>query len=162
MHYVELGHEIWCLTSVWGKAGITRHLDPALAQHLHFVYVEMPDWMEYQYEHKRGIWVYIRYLSWQRRALRKARRLARQIDFDLVHHISWGSIQMGSSLWRLNKPFLFGPTGGGQHAPKTFKQYFLQHWETEIKRRKIGNLLYHFYPDFKQSQRKSHQNPRAE
>lgn len=55
------------------------------------------------------------YLSWQAKALPVARRLG---HFDLVHHVSWGSLQGGSQLWRLGRPFILGPVGGGQTLPQ--------------------------------------------
>jgi hypothetical protein len=31
-------------------------------------------------------------------------------------------------IWRLNKPFIFGPVGGGHVAPPAFKKYFGNQW----------------------------------
>ena len=40
-----------------------------------------------------------------------------------MHHVSWASLHVGSRLWKLGKPFLFGPVGGGQVAPRGFSHY---------------------------------------
>ena len=46
-----------------------------------------------------------------------------KVEFDIVHHVTWGSLHIGSQLWRLGKPFVFGPVGGGQVAPRGFSRY---------------------------------------
>src|SRR5262249_28149842 len=53
-----------------------------------------------------------------------ALQLDRTTAFDVVQHVSWGSLHVGSQLWRLGKPFVFGPVGGGQVAPPGFQRYF--------------------------------------
>jgi glycosyltransferase involved in cell wall biosynthesis len=59
-----------------------------------------------------------RYTAWQSRALKEARR--RGLDsFDLVHHVSWGSITHPVGLAQLGPPLVLGPVGGGQfHVPE--------------------------------------------
>jgi glycosyltransferase involved in cell wall biosynthesis len=73
-------------------------------------------------------------MRWQRQALKVARELDRKIDFDVVHHVSFGSLHLGSPLWRLDKPFVFGPVGGGQIAPRGFRRYLRGGWLTELLR----------------------------
>ena len=63
-------------------------------------------------------------------------------EIDLAHHVTWGSLIGGSRLWKLNVPFVFGPVGGGQVAPRAFKQYFPTRWRQESARTFITeNLL---------------------
>jgi glycosyltransferase involved in cell wall biosynthesis len=68
--------------------------------------------------------IYLRYLAWQRAAYRRARELLRDHRFDVVHHLTWGSLVWGSPLWRLDLPFVFGPAGGGQVTPRGYGRYF--------------------------------------
>jgi glycosyltransferase involved in cell wall biosynthesis len=81
------------------------------------------------------------YIVWQRRALKHARILDQAINFDLIHHVSWGSLQLGSNLWRLGKPFFFGPVGGGQTAPSQMKEYFGSAWRQEALRTFVVHRL---------------------
>ena len=46
------------------------------------------------------------------------------MSFDVVHHVSYGSLPGGSIPRRLGRPFVFGPLGGGQTAPPKFLPYF--------------------------------------
>src|SRR5262249_28087906 len=50
--------------------------------------------------------------------------LDEELDFDVVHHATWASLHVGSHLWKIGKPFVFGPVGGGQVAPPGFSRYF--------------------------------------
>lgn len=63
-----------------------------------------------------------RYDGWQRRALEYARDQGLD-KADLVHHVSYGSLQGGSALHRLGPPLVFGPVGGGQVAPHSHRRY---------------------------------------
>ncbi|MEU9656783.1 glycosyltransferase family 4 protein [Streptomyces chartreusis] len=63
-----------------------------------------------------------RYDRWQHHALAYAR--IQGLDrADLVHHVSYGSLQGGSALRHLGPPLVFGPVGGGQVAPHSHRRY---------------------------------------
>lgn len=47
----------------------------------------------------------------------------------------------GSPLWRLGIPFIFGPVGGGQVAPRGFRRYFGRLWVKELLRSSITRTL---------------------
>ncbi len=64
------------------------------------------------------------YFLWQLSALRAARKLAKQTNFDVAHHVTYGSVHVPSQLWRLGIPFIFGPVGGGQTSPPEMLSYF--------------------------------------
>ena len=55
-------------------------------------------------------------------------------DFDVIHHVSWGSLHLGSQLWRLGPPLVYGPIGGGQVAPGAYRRYFGRQWPVELVR----------------------------
>lgn len=63
-----------------------------------------------------------RYDNWQLQALRYARDQGLD-QADLVHHVSYGSLQGGSALRHLGPPLVFGPVGGGQVAPHSHRRY---------------------------------------
>ncbi|WP_433783370.1 glycosyltransferase [Actinomycetospora sp. CA-101289] len=52
---------------------------------------------------------YLRYWRWKRAA---AKVVAGE-EFDVGHHITYGSLSLGNPLARSNKPYLVGPAGGG-------------------------------------------------
>lgn len=151
----ELGHEVWCLTTPDGRADLEAYLAqnrPSPAR-LHFVYIAVPAWVQYLYRWQFG--VYLHYMVWQYLAWRAARRVAPPGGFGLVHHATYGSLQMATWLWRLGRPLVVGPLGGGQQAPVAFRQYLPDWFKTETLRNVIGRLLVTFDPNVRRSLRRS-------
>jgi glycosyltransferase involved in cell wall biosynthesis len=79
--------------------------------------------------HMAGIGTYDTYRRWQNAAYEHAAGLQR--DWDVMHHTGWGSLHLGSRLWRLPAPLVYGPIGGGQTAPAAYRRYFGRDWATE-------------------------------
>lgn len=135
-HLAEVGHEVWVLTMLEEKDSIEQELASRPVPNLHFVYVETPAWLK---RYVKGQLValygyYAHYLGWQKRAYKTALCLDQEHNFDLVHHVSWGGVNTGSWLCYIDKPFIFGPVGGGQVAPPAFKKYFFKYWRLETVR----------------------------
>jgi glycosyltransferase involved in cell wall biosynthesis len=62
-----------------------------------------------------GLHVY--YEAWQRLAVRAAADLDRRVDFDLVHHATFATYWTRAGVSQLEKPFVWGPVGGGVSTP---------------------------------------------
>lgn len=136
------GYEVHCFTRLEGKGSIELQNKPA---NLFFYYIVLPWGLEkLYYSSTAGMYLY--YLLWQWAAYRKARQLHKKLSFSLAHHVTWGSLQLGSLMYKLDIPFIFGPAGGGQKAPVSFKKYFLNHWSAEEKREKISDYLLRYSP----------------
>lgn len=137
------GHMVCCLTTLPNRTDLAdflaqnAHLDAA--RRLRFVYPQVPGWVLYAYRWQFG--VYLHYLVWQYAAWRLARQLDRATDFDLVHHATYSSLKMGSWLWRLGKPLVYGPVGGAQKAPLAFRQYLPDWFRTETLRSVFSWML---------------------
>jgi len=96
----------------------------------------------------------LHYIFWQRAVFRAAQQLHREQNFDVVHHLSWGTISAPPLLWRLPIPFVWGPIGGGQTTPAAFRRYFGLGWGREglrTLRVRIATLL----PPLRQAVRQS-------
>jgi len=150
----KLGHEIWCVTTVRASHGAQEEIQRLGLDNIRLIHVEVPDWVEKGYHWEAG--VYLHYLVWQWNAYTKAKQLDSTLHFDLVHHVTYGSIQMGSEMWRLGKPMIFGPAGGGQSSPPLFRRYFFQWWKSEKIREIVSKLLLAFYPGSRRTMRHSH------
>ncbi|MCJ8163495.1 glycosyltransferase [Pontibacter sp. E15-1] len=148
-----LGHEVWCLTTVEGKAAIEAEVERLNLPNLHIVFVRVPPLVDKAFEYHLGF--YLHYIVWQQYAYRKAKELDKEIGFDLVHHVTIGSLQLGTAMWRLQKPLIFGPAGGGQEAPKAFKKYFYSWWKEEVVRSWISKLLLAVNPDVNKTMRQA-------
>jgi len=90
--------------------------------------------------------VYAEYLAWQRGCLEAAVSLDADHNFDVVHHLNWGSLFWGSTLSRLGKPFLFGPIGGGQTSPDVLREWFGESWRREAQRNWALRVALRFNP----------------
>jgi glycosyltransferase involved in cell wall biosynthesis len=145
------GYEVHCLTRGENKQGIEQAGKQA---NIYFHYISLPG-IEFFYLRSQAT-MYIYYILWQVKAYLKGKALHKKLKLDVVHHVTWGSTQMGSFLYKLKVPFIFGPAGGAQKAPEAFKKYFLDSWASEIKRDKIGDLLVKYNPGFNQMVKKAH------
>lgn len=146
----QMNHDVWVLTNKINQEFIEKKTEVAQISNLHFIFIESNKsiykilWkMTLFIGYPKLTWKY-RYFRWQKKALKMAKRLDRQFNFDVIHHVTWGSITAGSKLGCLNKPFVFGPIGGGQTAPPSLKKYFANHWRKEQQRTIIFKRLVKF------------------
>ena len=145
-HLTELNHEVWVLTFADNRAAIEAELALRPLSQLHVRYIAIPEWTKFYSKVPLGDFGWqSSYLAWQQRAAKIARQLDREHGFDIVHHVTWASITAGSWLWTLNKPFVFGPVGGGQITPPLFSKYFPSNqWRKEAVRSFIFQKLAKF------------------
>ena len=130
----DAGHEVTVLTVTEHREAVQAADEPRIAFH----FVDRRDTRIGG--HSAGWRVAKSYLRWQDDAERAAAGLAGQ--HDLIHHVTWGSLHLGSRLWRLGTPFVYGPIGGGQVAPPGYWRYFGRHWPMERARTlATGSLL---------------------
>jgi glycosyltransferase involved in cell wall biosynthesis len=112
-------HEVWVLTRPDNRPEIEA-VSSDLKHPIHFIYCSPPaPWTDLfkptQLTH---------YYFWQAGAYRTAQTLHQQFKFDLVHHVTYVRYSTPSFLTRLPIPFIWGPVGGGEFAPKTFWKDF--------------------------------------
>jgi glycosyltransferase involved in cell wall biosynthesis len=115
-------HQVWVLTANAHRAKIEAELDNRPIPNLHVVYLDPFGWVfDWSQEGKRlPIDVQLHYYLWQIWAYFIGRRLHEEIHFDLVHHVTYVKYFTPSFLAFLPIPFIWGPVGGGESAPKAF------------------------------------------
>ncbi len=150
----QQGYQVWCLTREVGKESIEQKLAQIPHPHLTFAYVKVPRWVDKAY-HWGLPGMYFHYLYWQWAAWRVAHQLDKKHRFDLVHHVSYTSLQLGSFMYKLKRPFIYGPVGGGQEAPATMRRYFKHYWLKEKMRSVVSHLMLRFNPGCYQSVRQA-------
>lgn len=117
------GHRVRVLTRANNRDPIERTLAAAPVPNLSFAYYDLPEWMR-RWKNHAGLAARLYYVLWQWGAYAVARRLCRESRFDVVHHITFGVFRHPSFMAFLGLPFVFGPVGGGETAPKPLRRTF--------------------------------------
>ena len=123
-------HEVWVITRTNLRSQVEQAAAASGLQHVTFVYFDLPPWARFWKRGQRGVRSY--YYLWQLGAFLVARRLHREVGFDLVHHITIGVYWMPSLLALLPVFFIWGPVGGAERTPRSFERSFgLSGWVYE-------------------------------
>ena len=114
-------HEVWVITWAGNRDAIEKSLATEALPNVRWVYFDLPGWARLS---RNGRNLHVRYYLWQLGVYFVARRLHRNIKFDLVHHLTLGSFWFPSFLALLPVPFVWGPVGAGLAAPRIFWKEF--------------------------------------
>jgi glycosyltransferase involved in cell wall biosynthesis len=110
-------HRVWVIA----RSNEQQQTEEFLHQHsevLHNVRVHYVPFTSRSFSYPLGeIPYYFLYRYWQWRAYRLGRTLDKTFDFDLVHHINGTGFREPGYLWKLAKPFVWGPVNGLQFFP---------------------------------------------
>ncbi len=150
------GYEVWCITNTEDKDEIEKEKEKQQLNNLHFCFVTIPLGLDKFLLDTSSKKVYLHYYLWRKSGAKKALHLHKEINFDIAHHVTFGSLQQGTFLWKLeNVKLIFGPAGGGQKALPNFKRYFGKAWKTELIRNAFSNLSFKISKTLKQTLKKS-------
>lgn len=137
--FLSVYHQVWVLAHPHYRDNVERSLREHPNTNLHFVWVTLPRWKDPWNPARGEQGIRLHYVLWQRAALRQAWRLHARHGFDLIHHVSWGTIGAPPPLGQLRVPFVWGPVGGGQTSPAAFGRYFgSNRWQEQIRSLHIG------------------------
>lgn len=115
-------HNVWVITRANNRPATEAELEKNPIPGLHFVYCDLPHWLQQLNQGQRL--VQLHYYLWQIVAYFTARKLHQDVGFDLVHHVTYVRYSSPSFLSLLPIPFIWGPVGGGESAPKAFWKDF--------------------------------------
>lgn len=118
----KMGHDVWVITRANNQPVIENALSDSSLANLHFVYYDLPAWVRKLKKGPGGIYFY--YFFWQWGAYQVARSLAQKVQFDWVHHITFGVFRQPSFMAFLGIPCILGPLGGGERTPHALRQEF--------------------------------------
>ena len=121
----KIAKEVWVITRSNNRKVIEQALKKEPMSNVHWVYFDLPKWARFWKKGQRGVHVY--YYLWQICIYFIARRLYKEVNFDIVHHLTFGNHWMPSFLSLLPVKFITGPVGGGESAPKSFYKTFSWH-----------------------------------
>lgn len=121
---VELArtHQVWVLTQTENQPMIEAALHRTPQPNLHFVYYDLPPWARWWRKELRGMRLH--YYLWQIAIHPLVQRLHQNLRFDVAQHVTFVKYSAPSLLALLPIPFIWGPVGGGEDAPKPFRLHF--------------------------------------
>ncbi|MBC5992530.1 glycosyltransferase [Pontibacter cellulosilyticus] len=134
------GYEVHVITTSRGRKSIEEQLNSKdfLSDKLVFHFIDHSNFWAKAY-YKNFILMYVAYFLWQLKIFNYVKKS--NIQFDLVHHVTWGSLKVGSALYKLNTPFVYGPVGGGHTAPLILKKFLYSDKKSEWARNFIGVFI---------------------
>ena len=120
-------HDVWLVTYRGFKAAIERELAARPIPGLRVCYYRLPFESSDHWQlglDRQGVREQVHYYAWQVGARGLVRALCRQVDFDLAHHVTLVRYWSPSAAAAADAPFLWGPVGGGESAPRAFYHAF--------------------------------------
>jgi glycosyltransferase involved in cell wall biosynthesis len=111
-------HEVHIITEEkkWKNSIETElELNPELRKNLKFYFIEKK-----RKRILRKIWppsYYLFYRKWQKNAFQLAKELNAKENFDIVHQLNMVGYREPGYLWKIDKPFVWGPIGGMNITP---------------------------------------------
>lgn len=133
---------VWVIAHEDNRAG----MDAYLAQHsneldVRVTYVALPRWLGWMRNSAYSL-VNVHYYLWQFAAGRAAKRLHREVGFDISQHLSfcrWWMPTAAGALAPLGVKFVFGPVAGGDLVPEQFRKSFpraarREEWQRRLAR----------------------------
>ncbi|CAN5151738.1 hypothetical protein BH23GEM2_BH23GEM2_11530 [soil metagenome] len=127
-------NEVWLLTRPVFRRPIEAELQKNPMPSLHPVFYDLPEWM-------RILGPKPRYYLWQVAIYFFARRLHNVFRFDVSHHVSYVRSWSPSLLAFLPIPFIWGPVGGGETVPASFRRGLSLRGRMEELQRDVGGRL---------------------
>jgi len=96
-----------------------------LYTNIQFLYFDLPYWMRFWKKGSRGAMLY--YVMWQYFIVPFIKK--QNIKYDIVHNINFHNDWTPSFLWKLGKPFVWGPVGHHPLIPNQYlKPYSNKYW----------------------------------
>jgi glycosyltransferase involved in cell wall biosynthesis len=108
----------------WIEKYQSEHPDARYAN-ITFLYFDLPYWMRFWKKGGRGAMLY--YYMWQKGIVSFIRK--QKLDFDIAHNLNFHNDWTPSFLWKLNKPFVWGPVGHHSFIPSQY----LSSWKDKLK-----------------------------
>ncbi len=119
------------------KLHLEKHPHLAANLHLHFI-------RKRRNRKLRKIWppsYYWFYKQWQKEAYKLAVKLNKEEKFDLIHQLNMVGYREPGYLWKIDKPFVWGPIGGMKNTPWSLFSILNLHGKLFYGGRNIFNSL---------------------
>jgi glycosyltransferase involved in cell wall biosynthesis len=116
-----------------------------LKENLSVLYYDLPKWLNVIYKSASAS-EHLYYFLWQIGLYFFAKKTVKNLDINLIHHITLGVFRTPSFLYLLNIPFVFGPVGGGEECPETLREQFPAKYKLIERLRSLANSFSRYNP----------------
>lgn len=120
-------------------------------QNIQFIYFDLPYWMRFWKRGGKGAMLY--YWMWQRGIVSFIRQ--QKLKYDIVHNLNFHNDWTPSHLWKLQKPFVWGPIG---HHPKISKEFIKDYPSKYIWKEKLTWTIKNYFWKYSRNLRKTIQH----
>lgn len=117
-------HDVWAIVRGDEREGVEEHLRTQGLPNTRFIFFELPQWLRSGGFGSRKKPAQIYYYIWQICIFFIARKLHRQHNFHVAHHVTLVKYWAPCFLAFLPIPLLWGPVGGGEQSPGAFWRGF--------------------------------------
>jgi glycosyltransferase involved in cell wall biosynthesis len=153
-HALSRGHEVWAVIEKSGyEKRVVEYLKDNPMPGFHPLFLEVTPGLERFLRSGSTIRGNIYYTLWQRKLLKVAGELHRQVGFDLVHHVTFGRCWSPSGLRDLGLPFIWGPVGAAESSPRAFMREFPLRVRVAERLRDSVRIVSQFAPALKETAR---------
>lgn len=123
-------NKVYAVTRKNNKEHIEKYMserEDEVFKNIHFLYYDLPYWMRFWKKGGRGAMLY--YWMWQYGIVSFIKK--QHLNVDIVHNVNFHNDWTPSYLWKLNKPFVWGPVGHHPLIPSQYleiygKKYFIK------------------------------------
>ena len=143
---LKFNNEVYVITRLNNKENIEKEIKKKNFKNLNFIYFDFPKWFLKIFKGKQNKFSYFYFYIWQIAIYFVVKQILNTIKFDYVHHVTFASYRIPSFLCLLNVPFIFGPVGGGEEAPKALIKDFDMKSKFKEILRNISNNVIKFSP----------------
>lgn len=115
--------ELWVLT----RESNRHTIEPWIASHpeysgIHFIYFDLPKWARFWKKGLRGVRTY--YNIWQALTDRIVKRVMKDNDIRIFHHVTYGNALWPVSDYGSRQTFIWGPIGGLETIPEDYTCHY--------------------------------------
>jgi glycosyltransferase involved in cell wall biosynthesis len=119
-HALGVRHKVWAIIEQSEHEPATlKHLEEHPLLGFHPVFFQLPPVLVKTLR-TSGMLHAVYYHLWQHKLLQVAARLHQRVGFDLAHHVTFGRYWSPSGVRNLGIPFVWGPVGAAEFAPRPF------------------------------------------
>jgi len=123
-----------------------------LYQRITFLYFDTPYWMRFWKKGGRGAMLY--YLLWQKMVVSFIKKS--NVEFDVVHNLNFHNDWTPSFLWKLDKPFVWGPIGHHPLIPEQYlKPFSFKYYAKDRLTWAVKQFFWEYSPSLRKTVRKA-------